>query len=119
MAEEIAYTHHERWDGSGYPLGLAGEAIALAGRIVAVADTFDALTHERPYKHAWPIADALAEIARQSGEKFDPSVVAALVRLYKQEAAAEPLTDHLLAIETPAQPMAIADRAVLDPTMHW
>jgi putative two-component system response regulator len=119
MAEEIAYTHHERWDGSGYPLGLDGEAIPLTGRIVAVADAFDALTHERPYKHAWPIAEALAEIVRQSGEKFDPSVVAALVRLYQQEAAAKQPTDYLLAIETPTQPVAIADRAVLDPTALW
>jgi putative two-component system response regulator len=114
LAEEIAYTHHERWDGSGYPLGLAGEAIALTGRIVAVADAFDALTHERPYKHAWPLAEALAEIARQSGEKFDPSVVAALMRLYEQQAAAEELTDDLIEIETPAQPMAIAERAILE-----
>ena len=53
MAEEIALTHHEHWDGSGYPAGLAGEAIPIAGRIVAVADVFDALTHTRPYKPAW------------------------------------------------------------------
>ncbi|HET9224265.1 MAG TPA: HD-GYP domain-containing protein, partial [Roseiflexaceae bacterium] len=111
MAEEIAFTHHERWDGSGYPLGLAGEAIPLTGRIVAVADTFDALTHARPYKQAWPIAEALAEILRQGGEKFDPDVVAALVRLYEQEAAAAQPTDDLLAIETPAQPVGSADRA--------
>jgi putative two-component system response regulator len=113
MAEEIARTHHERWDGSGYPLGLAGEDIPLAGRIVAVADAFDALTHERPYKHAWPIHEALAEIIRQSGEKFDPSVVTALARLYEQEAPAQQPIDPLLAIETPAQPVALADRAIL------
>jgi putative two-component system response regulator len=114
MAEEIAYTHHERWDGSGYPLGLAGEDIPLTGRIVAVADTFDALTHARPYKHAWPIADALREIARQSGEKFDPCVVATLVRLFEQEGAAEQPADLLLAIETPVQPVALGDQAVLE-----
>jgi putative two-component system response regulator len=119
MAEEIAYTHHERWDGSGYPLGLAGEDIPLTGRIVAVADAFDALTHARPYKHAWPIKEALVEIARQSGEKFDPCVVAALLRLYGQPTAAEDSADQLLAIETPAQPVALADRAVIDATMHW
>jgi putative two-component system response regulator len=85
MAEEIAHTHHERWDGSGYPQGLANVAIPLTGRIVAVADAFDALTHERPYKHAWPVAEALDEIARQSGEKFDPYVVEALLRLYRHE----------------------------------
>jgi putative two-component system response regulator len=81
-AEEIAHFHHERWDGSGYPSGLAGEDIPLASRIVAVADTFDVLTHERPYKSAWSIEDALDEIARQSGDKFDPRIVDALLHLH-------------------------------------
>jgi putative two-component system response regulator len=119
MAEEIAYSHHERWDGSGYPLGLAGEAIPLTGRIVAVADTFDALTHARPYKHAWPIADAIREIVRQSGEKFDPCVVATLVHLYEQDVAVEQPADQLLAIERPVQPVALGDRAILDSTAIW
>ncbi len=83
LAEEIALSHHERWDGLGYPSGLKGEAIPLVGRIVAVADVFDALTHKRPYKEAWPVADALAEIERESGDQFDPSVVAALLQLHK------------------------------------
>jgi len=81
MAESIALTHHERWDGSRYPLGLAGEEIPLAGRIVAVADVFDALTHERPYKEAWSISDAVAEIVSQSGRQFDPAIVEAFTRL--------------------------------------
>jgi putative two-component system response regulator len=81
MAERIALTHHERWDGHGYPSGLAGEHIPLPGRIVAVADVFDALTHERPYKHAWSIAEAVAEIFHQGGMHFDPAVVSAFVRL--------------------------------------
>lgn len=80
IAAEIALSHHERWDGSGYPRGLAGSAIPLAGRIVAVADVFDALTHERPYKSAWSEAQALAEIERQRGRQFDPAVVDAFVR---------------------------------------
>ena len=67
MAEQIALTHHEKWDGSGYPSGLAGDAIPIAGRIVAVADVFDALTHSRPYKPAWSTADAIAEIAEPVG----------------------------------------------------
>ena len=58
MAEQIALTHHERWDGAGYPAGLAGEDIPLPGRIVTVADVFDALTHRRPYKEPWPIDEA-------------------------------------------------------------
>lgn len=76
LAEQIALTHHERWDGRGYPAGLRGAEIPLAGRIVAVADVFDALTHERPYKHAWPVADAVEEILGQAGRQFDPRVVA-------------------------------------------
>jgi CHASE3 domain sensor protein len=81
MAEAIARSHHERWDGQGYPFGLAGDAIPLVGRIVAVADVFDALTHARPYKPAWPVARAVAEIRRGAGTHFDPAVVAAFERL--------------------------------------
>ncbi|MDQ6818599.1 MAG: HD domain-containing protein [Actinomycetota bacterium] len=81
LAEEIASSHHEWWDGSGYPAGLSGEAIPLSGRIVAVADVFDALTHTRPYKHAWPIKAALAEITRLSGGQFDPKLVDAFLEL--------------------------------------
>ncbi len=75
LASSIALTHHERWDGAGYPQGLTGEGIPLEGRLVAVADVFDALTHERPYKKAWPVAEAVAEIESQSGQQFDPRVV--------------------------------------------
>jgi putative two-component system response regulator len=80
-AEEIALTHHERWDGSGYPNGLAGDRIPIAGRIVSVVDVFDALTHDRPYKDAWPIGEAVEEILRQAGRQFDPAVVEAFQRL--------------------------------------
>jgi putative two-component system response regulator len=77
LAREIALTHHERWDGTGYPHRLAGTAIPLVGRIVAVADVFDALTHARPYKDAWPVDQAVEEIRAQSGRQFDPAVVEA------------------------------------------
>jgi len=80
MAEEIARTHHERWDGSGYPQGLSGEEIPLAGRIVAVADSFDAVIHSRPYKPAWSAEDAWWEIARKAGADFDPAVVEAFTK---------------------------------------
>lgn len=77
MAERIALSHHERWDGTGYPNRLAGTDIPVEGRIVAVADVFDALCSDRPYKKAWPVADARAEIGRLAGSHFDPACVAA------------------------------------------
>ena len=77
MAREIALTHHEKWDGGGYPNALRGEGIPLSGRICAVADVFDALTMERPYKSAWPVERATREIEALSGSAFDPVVVAA------------------------------------------
>jgi putative two-component system response regulator len=76
LAREIAWTHHERWDGSGYPRRLARAAIPLAGRIMALADCYDALTSERPYKHAWPHHAAATYIEEQSGLAFDPDLVA-------------------------------------------
>ncbi|OPX54535.1 putative two-component system response regulator [Oceanospirillum multiglobuliferum] len=79
MAREIALTHHEKWDGSGYPNGLKGEEIPLVGRICAIADVFDALTSTRPYKKAWSIEDALALINENNGKHFDPAVVAAFM----------------------------------------
>jgi len=74
MAEEIARHHHEWWDGSGYPGHLSGNAIPLAARITALADVFDALTHRRPYKRAWPIDEALQEIASLKGLQFEPEL---------------------------------------------
>jgi len=71
----IALTHHEKWDGSGYPAGLKGSDIHLYGRITAIADVFDALTMSRPYKKAWPIEDAIQLINDESGKHFDPSIV--------------------------------------------
>ena len=85
LAEEIALNHHERWDGEGY-VGLRTEDIPLAGRIVAVADVFDALTQKRPYKTAWPVGDAVAEIERQRGRQFDPEIVEAFLRVIDRQA---------------------------------
>jgi len=85
VAESIALTHHERWDGTGYPRGLRGEEIPIEGRIVAVADVFDALTHVRPYKAAWSRERALKEIAAQRGRQFDARIVDALQELVAQE----------------------------------
>jgi putative two-component system response regulator len=76
LAEEIALTHHERWDGRGYPDGKKGDKISLAARIVSVADVFDALTSKRPYKTAWTIEEGMAAVIAGSGAQFDPEVVA-------------------------------------------
>ncbi len=92
VAEEIALSHHECWDGSGYPRGLSGESIPLAARIVAVADVFDALTHTRPYKEAVPVLQAVEEIRRLAGSRFDPAVVAAFDRLDAHRLAGLPAT---------------------------
>jgi putative two-component system response regulator len=79
LAAEVALSHHERWDGSGYPAGLAGAAIPLSGRIVAVADVYDALVTAHRYKHAWTSQDAVAHIVAGKGAQFDPRLVDALV----------------------------------------
>jgi response regulator RpfG family c-di-GMP phosphodiesterase len=102
MAEQIALTHHERWDGRGYPNGLAGEEIPLPGRICAVCDVFDALLSERPYKDPWPYQDALAELRRERGHHFDPAVVDAFLRIV------DDLDPALLAsVRAPARPRAV------------
>lgn len=75
LAASIARTHHEKWDGSGYPRGLAGEDIPIEGRIAAVADVFDALTSARPYKKAWPLDDAVALLRNGRAQHFDPELV--------------------------------------------
>ena len=80
MAHRIALGHHEKWDGSGYPAGLAGNAIPIEARIVAIADVFDALTSVRPYKKAWSVEDAVALIREQSGRHFDPDLVDCFLR---------------------------------------
>jgi putative two-component system response regulator len=91
MAERIARSHHERWDGEGYPDGLAGDAIPIEARLVAIADYFDALTHARPYRPPWSFERVTAEIFGLSDRHFDPSLVAAFSRL--------PLPHHLTALD--------------------
>jgi putative two-component system response regulator len=83
LAQSIALTHHERWDGTGYPNRLKGEEIPLAGQIVAIADVFDALTHQRPYKEAWTKEQAMVEISKQIGKQFSPKIVDAFITVMK------------------------------------
>ncbi|MEA3351042.1 MAG: HD domain-containing phosphohydrolase, partial [Chloroflexota bacterium] len=84
-ALDIPYSHHEKWDGSGYPQGLRGEEIPLAARIFAIVDVWDALNSDRPYRDAWPEEKALAHIREQSGKHFDPRVVEAFLALIERQ----------------------------------
>ena len=83
-AVDVIRCHHERWDGRGYPDGLAGERIPLGARIFSVCDTFDAMTSDRPYRRAQPFEAAVEEIERHAGSQFDPEVVRAFVRLCEE-----------------------------------
>jgi HD-GYP domain-containing protein (c-di-GMP phosphodiesterase class II) len=98
--------HHERWDGKGYPDGLAGEAIPLGARIIAVIDAFDAMTSARPYAQPLSTADALARIEAGAGTRWDPAVVAALIECLGQlgvgeRAVGEPLTLEAISKQLP------------------
>ena len=84
LAATIALTHHERWDGNGYPYGIAGEAIPLEGRIASVADVFDALTADRVYRQALPAEEALAMMREQRGAQFDPLILGLLEELVRE-----------------------------------
>ncbi len=116
LAAEIAAAHHERWDGSGYPNGLAGTAIPLAARIVAVADVFDALTTQRPYKAAMPFAAALDALRAESGRHFDPDCVAAFCARWadirvaggQARAAIRPVTEPWARVPTLLREIAAA-----------
>jgi len=109
MAEAIARTHHERWDGSGYPVGLAGQRIPLVGRIVAVCDVFDALTSKRPYKEAWPVEEALATIAAERGKHFDPQLADIFLALVPELRAELPeiFGDGTLDVPAPHGPLVV------------
>ena len=87
LAAEVAMSHHERWDGSGYPAGLKGEAIPLSGRLVAVADVYDALVTAHRYKHAWSTPEAVSHIVAARGTQFEPRIVDALVAVIDRRQA--------------------------------
>lgn len=104
MAEEIARHHHEWWDGSGYPGRLSGTAIPLAARITALADVFDALTHRRPYKKAWPFVEALEEIASLKGKQFEPELCDLFIALVRRLQRDYPDLDTYLGQAAQASP---------------
>jgi putative two-component system response regulator len=111
LAEEIAISHHEKWDGSGYPNGLQGHEIPLSGRILAVVDTFDALTHARPYKQAWTFEAAITEIKEQSGKQFDPEVVDAFVTVMDQMTATQTYpVSHITLVEATGSVIDLQDQ---------
>ena len=117
LAEIVALTHHEKWDGSGYPRGLKGEDIPLVGRIVAICDVFDALTVHRPYKLAFPLDRAYSTLRQGSGSHFDPAVVHAffgaqseVLRAYHQYGDDSP--------ERPLPPAVVAARVAHPSAPH-
>ena len=117
LAEIVALTHHEKWDGSGYPYGLKGDDIPLVGRIVAICDVFDALTVRRPYKEAVPFDNACAILRQSTGNHFDPSVVRAF---FMAEAETRHI-HHLYGDDSPDRPQAptvVAARVAHPSTPH-
>ena len=96
LAEEIALYHHEHWDGGGYA-GIKGTSIPIAARLVAIAETFDVLTHEKPYRKALATQEALAEIAKQSGRQFEPKLVDALLKWHKRRELPRRMREAILA----------------------
>lgn len=114
VAEEIARHHHERWDGSGYPARLAGSAIPIAARVSALADVFDALTHARPYKLAWPVHEALAEIRRLRAVQFDPDLTDVFLELVPQLQREVGDLDAHLAAEARHSPFIQARRQIAE-----
>jgi putative two-component system response regulator len=114
IAEEIARHHHERWDGAGYPTRLAGTAIPIAARVSALADVFDALTHKRPYKEAWKVSDALAEIASLKGKQFDPELTDIFLELVPRLQREHGDLDEFLAVEAKSSPFIKARKQIAE-----
>lgn len=112
VAEEIARHHHERWDGSGYPMNLVGTAIPIAARVTALADVFDALTHVRPYKHAWKVSEALAEIKSLRGVQFDPELTDIFLDLVPRLQREHGDLDEFLAVEAKTSPFIQARKQI-------
>jgi putative two-component system response regulator len=114
IAEEIARHHHERWDGTGYPMKLGGTAIPIAARVSALADVFDALTHKRPYKEAWKVSDALAEIRSLKGRQFDPELTDIFLDLVPRLQREHGDLDEFLAVEAKNSPFIKARKQIAE-----
>ena len=117
MAREVAASHHERWDGNGYPLGLAGENISLSARIVAIADVYDALSVERPYKPAYSHEQCVEYIRNHAGTQFDPQIVKVFLQIhdrFRDISHAHPYHTQLES-EIMSSFMGHAPRAMADP----
>lgn len=114
VAETIALHHNERWDGAGYPMRLRSAAIPIAARVTALADVFDALTHARPYKQAWPITEALAEIRSLRGRQFDPELTDVFLELVPRLQREVGDLDAFLAVEAKNSPFIRARRRIAE-----
>jgi len=114
IAEEIARHHHERWDGTGYPMKLGGSAIPIAARVSALADVFDALTHKRPYKEAWKVSDALAEIRSLKSRQFDPELTDIFLDLVPRLQREHGDLDEFLAVEAKNSPFIKARKQIAE-----
>ena len=112
IAEEIARHHHEKWDGTGYPMKLAGTAIPIAARVTALADVFDALTHVRPYKKAWTVRESLDEIAACRGKHFDPELTDVFLELVPRLQREHGDLDEFLAVEAKTSPFIQARKQI-------
>jgi putative two-component system response regulator len=114
LAEEIARHHHEAWSGEGYPDGISGDAIPLAARIVGLCDAFDSLVHERPWRSAWRLEEALGHLVRESGRQFDPALVERFIPLVRRIHATHDDVDAYLAQSAQQTPLWTMRRSLVE-----